>query len=211
MAGKKLLKLEYTVTIIIIAAIIILILPFDFSSNAQANFISRWCDKYSRLEYMFSVINAHESEEILKNLKNAPDAKTREQILIRVIQPYFRIHKEKLPKRYSTKFMNNTKVPRSSRYYFDDTYFSENGMIVGIKDLKKTNAQEPMFIMMFDINGILPPNTWGRDIYGVNIYEDKIEPFGAEQPMAELKTDCSAFGTGVGCSYYYKIGGGFND
>lgn len=49
MAGKKLLKLEYTVTIIIIAAIIILILPFDFSSNAQANFISRWCDKYSRL------------------------------------------------------------------------------------------------------------------------------------------------------------------
>lgn len=107
--------------------------------------------------------------------------------------------------------MNNTKVPRSSRYYFDDTYFSENGMIVGIKDLKKTNAQEPMFIMMFDINGILPPNTWGRDIYGVNIYEDKIEPFGAELPMAELKTDCSAFGTGVGCSYYYKIGGGFND
>ena len=68
-----------------------------------------------------------------------------------------------------------------------------------------------MLIMIFDINGILPPNTWGRDIYGVNIYEDKIEPFGAELPMAELKTDCSAFGTGVGCSYYYKIGGGFND
>ena len=211
MARKNFLKLEYTVTIIIIAAIIILIFPFDFSSNAQANFISRWCDKYLRLEYMFSVINAHESEEILKSLKNAPDAQIREQILIRVIQPYFRIHKEKLPKRYVAKFMNNTKVPNSSRYYFDDTYLSENGMIVGIKDLKNTNSKEPMFTMMFDINGILPPNTWGRDIYGVNIYEGKIEPFGAELPMEDLKTDCSAFGTGVSCSYYYKIGGGFND
>ena len=169
MAGKKLLKLEYTVTIIIIAAIIILILPFDFSSNAQANFISRWCDKYSRLEYMFSVINAHESEEILKNLKNAPDAETREQILIRVIQPYFRIHKEKLPKRYGIKFMNKTRVTNKSRYYFEDLYFSDNGMIVGIKDLTGENPNDPGFMIMFDINGILPPNTWGKDIYGVNI------------------------------------------
>ena len=209
MAEKKLLKLEYTVTIIIIVAIIILIMPFDFSSYAQANFISRWCDKYSRLEYMFSVISAHESEEILKSLKKAKDTEAREHILINVIQPYFRIHKEKFPKRYSSKFLNKVKVPISSHYYFDDIYMSENGMFVGIKDLIKTGEDEPMFIMMFDINGILPPNTWGRDIYGVNIYENKIEPFGAGLSMDELKQDCSVFG--VSCSYYYKIGGGFND
>ncbi len=211
MARKKHLKLEYTVTIIIIIAIIILIFPFDFTSSAQANFITRWTDKYSRLEYMFSVINAHESEELLSSLKRAKDSAARERILINLIQPYFRIHKEKLPKRYSVKFLNKTKVPKSNLYYFEDIYISENGMIVGIKDFVNTNSEEPMFIMMFDINGILPPNTWGKDIYGVNIYEDGIEPFGAELPINELKKDCSAFGTGVGCSYYYKIGGGFNE
>ena len=66
--------------------------------------------------------------------------------------------------------------------------------------------------MMFDINGILPPNRWGKDIYGVNIYDVlKIEPFGFDKSMDELKKDCSEAGTGINCSYYYKIGGGFDD
>lgn len=29
--------------------------------------------------------------------------------------------------------------------------------------------------------------------------------------MSELKKDCSESGTGVSCSYYYKIGGGFDE
>lgn len=211
MAKRRYLKLEYTITLFVIIAIVLIITPFDIENTVQANFISRWNDKYSRLEYMFSVISAHESEEILRSLNRAESSKEREHILINIVQPYFRIHKEKLPKRYNTRFMNKTKVPASSRYYFEDTYFSENGMIVGIKDLDKDKSTDPMFIMMFDINGILPPNTWGKDIFGVDIYEDKMQPFGAEMPMDELKTDCSVYGTGIGCSYYYKIGGGFND
>lgn len=211
MAKRRYLKLEYTITLFVIIAIVLIITPFNLENTVQANFISRWNDKYSRLEYMFSVISAHESEEILKSLNRAESSKEREQILMNIVQPYFRIHKEKLPKRYTTRFMNKTRVPTSSRYYFEDTYFSENGMIVGIKDLDKDKNTDPMFIMMFDINGILPPNTWGKDIFGVDIHEDKMQPFGADLPMDELKTDCSVYGTGIGCSYYYKIGGGFND
>ena len=67
-------------------------------------------------------------------------------------------------------------------------------------------------IMMFDMNGILPPNRWGKDIFGINIYDGgKIEPFGFDKDMIELKKDCSDNGTGIDCSYYYKIGGGFDD
>ena len=66
--------------------------------------------------------------------------------------------------------------------------------------------------MMFDINGILPPNRWGKDIYGVSIFDGgRIEPFGYDEDMEDLREDCSKQGSGVSCSYYYKIGGGFDD
>ena len=210
MAKSKFWKLEYTVTLLVIFTIVLLLIPFDWENTMQANYISRWIDKYSRLEYMFKVINAHESNEIIKGFRRAKTPQEREQILITLIKPYFRIHKEKLPKRYGIKFMNKTRVTNKSRYYFEDFYFSDNRMIVGIKDLAGENPNDPGFMIMFDINGILPPNTWGKDIYGVNIYENGLAPFGENLTNDELKHDCSPSGTGVGCSYYYKIGGSFD-
>lgn len=210
MAKKSFWKLEYTITLFVIFTVVLLLMPLSWESTVQANFISRWNDKYSRLEYMFKVISAHETDEILKSFKRADNPQEREQILISLVQPYFRIHKEKMPKHYKTKFMNKTKVSKKSRYYFEDIYFSDNGMIVGIKDLSREDPKEPMFMIMFDINGVLPPNTWGKDLYGVNIYQTSLSPFGENLNMDELRTDCSPTGTGVGCSYYYKIGGGFD-
>lgn len=211
MARRKLLKLEYMITIFVIIGVILIIMPIDIENTMQANFISRWNDKFARLEYMFSVISVHENDEILKSFKRASTAEEREKILIRIIEPYFRIHKTKLPKRYTVRFLNKTKVQRTDKYYFEDLYLSENGMIVGIKDIENPNSAETIFMMMFDINGILPPNTWGKDVYGVNIKKEKIEPFGAQLSMEELKKDCSETGTGLGCSYYYNIGGGFDE
>ena len=102
-------------------------------------------------------------------------------------------------------------IDTPSKYYFEDLYFGENGLIVGIKDIDSKNPDELAFMMMFDINGILPPNTWGKDIYGVDIKNGSIKPFGADLSMEKLQEDCSEKGTGLGCSYYYNIGGGFND
>lgn len=84
--------------------------------------------------------------------------------------------------------MNGTKVYKGQSYYFDDFYFAENNTIVGIKDIKSENSTDALFLMLFDINGILPPNRWGRDIYGVNIYDGgRIEPFGFDMDMNDLK------------------------
>lgn len=211
MAKRNYLKIEYTLTVLIIIAMVLIIVPFDFENSLQADFISKWKDKYSRLEYMFNVINAHEKDEILKSLKRAKNPEEREHILINLVQPYFRLHKEKKSRYYVVKFLDNTRVSKACKFYFDDIYKDENGMIVGIKDLETKTSKDPMFMMMFDVNGTLRPNKWGKDIYGVNIYEDGIKPFGYDLTTKELEKDCSISGTGLGCSYYYKIGGGFND
>ena len=65
---------------------------------------------------------------------------------------------------------------------------------------------------MYDVNGKLGPNRWGKDVFGINIYsQGHIEPFGKQFEMDELRIDCSDKGLGVNCSYYYIIGGGFDE
>ena len=105
MAKRKLLKLEYMITIFVIIAVILIIIPIDIESTVQANFISRWNDKFARLEYMFDVISTHEKDEILKSFKRAQNSEERETILMNLIKPYFRLRKEKLPKRYTVRFI----------------------------------------------------------------------------------------------------------
>lgn len=206
---KKYLKIEYSVAILIFLGILLFLVPFSFGNKLQADFISKWNAKYNRVEYMFSVINAHISGGMLKNMDE--HAGEREKLLLAIVKPYLRINTETVPpKRYKPRFKNGSKLYKGQLYYFEDFYFAENNTIVGIKDIKSEKANDAWFIMMFDINGILPPNRWGRDIYGVNIYDGgKIEPFGFDLDMKELKADCLK--TGVSCSYYYKIGGGFDD
>ena len=101
------------------------------------------------------------------------------------------------------------KVKKTDYYYFDEIYYTENKIIVGIKDVDKKD--DPMFMMMFDINGIIPPNTWGKDIFGAKIYEDRVEPFCKSDNLDGIRNDCSPQGSGICCSYYYRIGGNFVD
>lgn len=186
--------------------------PINLENTRQAGLIARWNEKYDKVTYMFSVINAQTSDEILKSFAEAKTAEQREKLLLQLIKPYMRIHySDKFPRRYKTKFMDGKKVPKNSFYYFNDMYFSDNGMqVVGIKDLIRYDKNAPLFMMMFDINGVMPPNTWGKDIFGINIYDGgRIEPFGYGKSMEELRNDCSVNGTGLDCSYYYRIGGEF--
>lgn len=213
MAKKRYWKLEYSIALFVMLGVILLLMPVSIESTRQANAISKWNEKLNRVEYMFSVINAHITDDILKSMNKAKTPQEREAILLALVKPYLRINTENYPsKHYKPRYMNGAKVYKGQSYYFDDLYFAENNSIVGIKDIKSENSTDALFIMMFDINGIMPPNRWGRDIYGVNIYDGgKIEPFGFDMEMNELKKDCSDSGTGVSCSYYYKIGGGFDE
>ena len=213
MAVKNRWKLEYSIALFVMLGVILLIMPVSIENSRQANFISRWNEKLNRVEYMFSVINAHITDDMIKSMNKAKTSQEREELLLTIVKPYLRVNTENYPIRhYKPRYMNGARVYKGQRYYFEDFYFAENNTIVGIKDIKSEKSDDVLFIMMFDMNGILPPNRWGKDIFGINIYDGgNIEPFGFDENMVELKKDCSETGTGVSCSYYYKIGGGFDD
>ena len=213
MVKKHYWKLEYSIALFVMIGVILLIMPFSIENTRQANFISKWNETFNRIEYMFSVINAHISDDMIKSFNKADTPDEREKLLLTIVKPYLRINTANYPIRhYRPRYINGNRIYKGQRYFFDDFYFAENNTIVGIKDIKSDKADDVFFLMMFDINGILPPNRWGKDIYGVNIYDGgKIEPFGFDKSMDEFKKDCSEAGTGINCSYYYKIGGGFDD
>lgn len=209
--SKKKWKLEYSITLIVIFGVFLMLVPVSLGSTVQAKFITKWNDCYSRLLYAKDVISKHEQEDILKSFKRANTKDEREDLILELIKPYYRLNESRFPKPYKTKFMNKMPVPKTSFYYFKDLYYADNNIIVGLKDISEDKTTDPMFLMMFDMNGKLPPNTWGKDIFGAQIYEDKVEAFGQELTLQELKDDCSRIGTGVNCSYYYQIGGEFAD
>ena len=213
MARKHYWKLEYSIALFVFLGVLLLIMPLSFESTRQAGFISKWNEKLNRVEYMFTVMNAHITDDMLKSMKRAQTSQEREQLLLALVKPYLRIEGDGFSiKHYHPRYMNGTKVYRGQTYFFDEFYFAENNSIVGIKDIKSDKSDDVLFLMMFDVNGILPPNRWGKDIFGINIYDGgKIEPFGFDKNMSELKKDCSETGTGIDCSYYYKIGGGFDE
>jgi len=210
MKKKYFWKLEYSILLFVILGVLLLVMPFSFESTRQAGFISKWNEKFNRVDYMFSVINAHITDDIIRSMKRAKTHEEREAILLALVKPYLRIDTDNRPKRYRPKYINGSRVYKGQKYFFDDFYFAENNSIVGIKDIKSEKADDALFIMMFDINGLMPPNRWGKDVFGVSIFnEGHIEPFGFDLDMKELKKDC--FETGISCSYYYKIGGGFEE
>ncbi len=202
---------EYTITLLVIFTGILLFIPTSLQSTVQANFITKWKDCYDKLNYMHDVILKHEKEQILTSFKRAKTGEEREALFRQLIKPYFRLTKSKTTRRYSVKYLNGNKVKPNDTYYFSDYYLTDKNLVVGIKDIPHASEEKDLFIMMIDINGILPPNTWGKDVFGIKIYSDKIEAVGEGNPLQVIKNDCSEEGSGLFCSHYYKIGGSFED
>ena len=200
-------KSEYSITLILLLGLGLFFVPISFPSTIQAQFITKWKDCYNRVVYMKDVINKQESSEILTAFKRANSQEEREEYIISLVKPYFRLNPIKQTNNYRPKYFNKKKVNKNDLYYFKDIYYTDKKVIVGIKDIDET--EDSMFMMMFDINGKLPPNIWGKDIYGAKIYDDRIEAFGQSLQIDDMRKDCSSEGTGISCSYYYKIGGNF--
>ena len=210
---KRFWKIEYSITIFVIFGIILLLLPSSLISSKEAAYISRWNETYHKMDYIFTAMAAQADSDIVKSFKKAKTNEEREQLMIRLVKPYLRLtEQDELTSRYTPYYMNGTKVSPNDEYYFDNLYLSKNNIIIGIKDILDDNHYHPAFIMMFDMNGLKGPNTWGKDIYGMNIYVDgKITPLGYNWDLENLKQDCSNNGSGISCSYYYRIGGEFNE
>ena len=213
MTKKYYPKPEFSIILFVILGIILLVMPISIGNASQAYNISKWNEKYNKVEYMFSVINAYATDDMLKSLKNANSPAEREKVLLTIIKPYLRINMENtVTKKYKPRFISGPAIKKNDLYYFNEFYYAQNNSIIGIKEYDTEKDTDPLFMMMFDVNGLLPPNRWGKDIYGIYIYDEgKIAAFGSDRDMSYLRKDCSKVGSGVSCSYYYKIGGGFDD
>ena len=159
---------------------------------------------------MFSAMAAQAESEIVKNMKNAKSYNDREKYMIKLVKPYLRLSDRLTPKKYVQHYMNGKIVSKKDFYYFDMLYNNQDDLIVGIKDIIDKTPDKPAFLMMIDTNGSKKPNTWGRDIFGLNIYRDgNINPIGYGWDVEDLRKDCSKYGTGLSCSQFYRIGGEF--
>ena len=96
-----------------------------------------------------------------------------------------------------------------AEYRFTDFKQTYSNAVVAYRlyDYPQTGA---LGVIMYDVNGSLGPNVWGKDVYGYNIYSDRFEPFCKNEPVAKQKQDCSKSGTGLCCSYSYLVSGSFN-
>ena len=132
-----------------------------------------------------------------------------EDIILDEFRPYLRIEDRFYDKKYSPRYLNSEKVKEGQYYHFDKLFKTQNGQIIGIKWLKELYDNSSMIALMIDTNGEDAPNVWGKDLFGINIYKDKIEPFGKDISSDEVDMDCSKKGRGVYCSYKYLIGAQF--
>jgi hypothetical protein len=206
-------QLEYTITLFIIIGVTLVLLPVSIGGSHQARLISRWNEQYNRTDYMFTVIKASLDDETKLTFRNAVNYEEKNQLALELFRPYLRIDTtRKIPRFYRLRYMDGTKVLKGQEYYFDNFHNMEKNVIIGVKNMSIDNPQLPAYKLMFDMNGKLPPNTWGKDIFGVDVYQDAtIRAFGEGLSMDALVNDCSPRGTGITCSYYYKIGGAFDD
>lgn len=210
---KRFWKVEYSITIFVVFAICLMFVPTRFIASKEVTYISMWNETINKMEYVFNAMNAHAETNIIKSLKKAKDDTAREQIMMTLVKPYLRISENNsVQKKYQLHYMNSSVVKSDDRYYFDKLYLTKNNKIIGIKDIKDEDVYHPVFLMMFDMNGLKGPNMWGKDVFGLNIFIDgNITPLGSGWDIDDLKADCSTSGTGVACSHYYRIGGNFNE
>ena len=189
---KRFWKVEYSITIFVIFAVCLMFVPTRFIASKEVTYISLWNETINKMEYVFNAMNAHSETDIIKSFKKAKDDAAREQIMMTLVKPYLRISENNsVQKKYKLHYMNSSVVKSTDRYYFDKLYLTKNNKIIGIKDIKDEDIYHPVFLMMFDMNGLKGPNMWGKDVFGLNIFIDgKISPLCSGWAVDGIRGGC---------------------
>lgn len=203
---------ELMIVVFLLVGIASILVPMNLSNLKQAERVSLWKNTYEEIKYSIDVMKAKRPElsELIASGKAGDTIEAFD-----IVKPYLNIkdddsYNDKL-KNYHYKFLNGQKVKKKSDFYTDDFVILESGVIMGFKvnnDVVNSNNSHRA-IMLFDVNGFDRPNRIGKDVFGLYLYSDRIEPFGEGYSDLALKTNCSPLGTGVLCSKYYLIGGAF--
>ena len=182
---------EVIILFVIFITVAVLVIPLTVDDAVTAKNTAKW--QHAQGGFASIPIN-------LMNSKNYKEKKiiTLEDFITALIK----IHPLQNVMNYKIKYQNGD-TP-DERYTFSEIYNTDNNATVAFKwfeDSAKTGEDKIYGLLMYDVNGKKGPNTWGKDVYGFNIYANKIEPLGKNQDPIAIETDCSRQGTGVYCSY----------
>ena len=207
MCRKAFTIVEIALVIFVILMVASIFIPLNITNIEQAERIAKWKNTFEEAKYSFELLKAQD-----KKLFELNGNATSKQVFDK-IKPYLNIEENNVSsdyfKNYKYTFLNGKRVNKLSNYYVDEFTLLKSDIIIGFRLNEGLNNDEsiPYGIMLFDINGLKKPNKIGVDIFGINIYPNKIKAFGDGHSHSALKVNCSSLGTGVFCSKYYLIGG----
>jgi len=184
--------IEVSILFVVFLIVAFMMVPLSLDDTSQAKNILRWKNVQSDFENIFQTVVSQQKQEN-QSFSEAMDGVITGEVR-GVTTPY------------KISYMNGR--PVSDDYKFSTYNTTISNAILAIKMYKQPKGSLEG-IMMYDVNGTLGPNVWGRDVFGFNIYADKFEPFCKSETFEVQQRDCSKTGTGLCCSNYYLVGGAF--
>lgn len=183
---------EVSILFIIFLIVAFLVAPLSLDDTKQAQNTSRWRSVQQDFSNIFYAVNnqATEGYTFVDALESILDGEVKGNMTT-----------------YKITYMNGAYPDKE--YKFNDFKQTYSNATIASKTFE--NQTDGLLAMiMYDVNGKMGPNAWGKDVFGLNIYSDRFEPFGKNSSVSKQKQDCSRNGTGLSCSNYYLIGGSFD-
>ena len=183
---------EVIILFVIFITVAILVVPLSFEDAVTAKNNAKW----QHVQSGFASIPI--------NMMNTQTYKTSGVVsLEHFIAALIKVHPLHNVVNYKIKYMNG-ETPED-RYKFNEIYNTDSGATIAFNwfdDNEKIAGEDKIEgVLMYDVNGKRGPNVWGKDVFGMNIYANKIEPFGKDIDPTTVVSDCSRQGTGLYCSY----------
>lgn len=184
---------EVSILFVIFLIVAFLVAPMSVDDTLQAKNISRWRSVQQDFTNILYSANNQENETAL------PFNVILETVLANEIKDEIQA--------YRITYKNGTNP--LSEFRFDNYKSTYSNAVLSVKLFEKPQ-NKLLGYLMYDVNGKKGPNSWGKDVFGLKIYNNNFEPFGRDKSVDIQKQDCSKNGTGLYCSNYYLIGGNFD-
>lgn len=186
--------IEVSILFVIFLIVAFLVAPLSLDDSLQAKNVSRWKNVQSDFANIFDSINIKVSQDKM----NFADAFS--SVMNNEVKSDADV--------YKISFLNMSSP--THQYRFEDFKLTHTNSTVAYKIFDADQENGFIGILMYDVNGQVGPNVWGKDVFGLNVYKNRFEPFCKNDPIEVQRKDCSKQGTGLCCSNYYLLGGKIN-
>lgn len=183
---------EVVILFIIFLTVAVLVVPLSVDDAVTAKNKAKW----QHVQSGFSTIPI--------SMLNSDNYKKNKKIAIEdFIASIIKIHPLQNVVNYKIKYLNGDSP--EEMYTFPEIYNTDSGATIAFKWLNSSTFEEDdiLGLIMYDVNGKRGPNVWGKDIFGFNVYSNRVEPFGKNQDTLTIDADTSRQGRGLYNSYAY--------